>query len=409
MHELQTIVNAFADIRQRGERAALATVIHVIGSAYRRPGAKLLITEAGNTIGSISGGCLERDVAERALKVIATGLPTVIEYDTRGDEDIVWGMGLGCNGVVKIHLESAHEDSSAARALQFTGECLAGRRRGVIATLLHCAPITGSQIKDDGLGQRLIFDEDLNQSGHLSQSFLETQVRTDAGKALLESKPTMHLYETRQGLSEVFFDVILPPRALVIFGAEHDALPVLKLAQSLGWHAIVVDTKARSVTAERFGQADRVLLCRPEEFAGQVPLTSTTAVVVMTHNYLHDVELMKVLLPSPVCYLGILGPRQRTMKLLAEVRAASRKPPTFNLGRLHSPIGLDIGAETPEEIALSILSEIQAACAGQSAGFLRDRPTAIHQDSPRKAAIGASGLMTSGRRDFAAESTCHLS
>jgi hypothetical protein len=139
MHELHSIVDAYARTRARGERAALATVVNVIGSAYRRPGVKMLITEAGNTFGSVSGGCLERDVAERAAQVMASGQPTIVEYDTRGDEDVVWGMGLGCNGVVQILLESLHEGSGGVRALQFVGDCLHARNSGVIATVVQSA------------------------------------------------------------------------------------------------------------------------------------------------------------------------------------------------------------------------------------------------------------------------------
>src|ERR1700759_2575184 len=119
MHELQSVVDAYRQARERGERAALATVVNVIGSAYRRPGARMLITESGQTAGSISGGCLERDVAERAAQVMATGILRIVEYDTRGEDDIVWGLGLGCNGVVQVFVESLHSGSHGAQALEF--------------------------------------------------------------------------------------------------------------------------------------------------------------------------------------------------------------------------------------------------------------------------------------------------
>jgi xanthine/CO dehydrogenase XdhC/CoxF family maturation factor len=174
--------------------------------------------------------------------------------------------------------------------------------------------------------------------------------------------------------------VIEPPRPLVIFGAEQDTLSLVRLAHTLGWHATVVDTRARSATTERFKEADAVMLCRAEDVAEHVSLTSDTAVVVMTHNYLHDVELLRTLLPITLSYLGILGPKERTTKLLEELRAQGRVFADSQLARLHSPIGIDIGAETPAEIALAIIAEIKAACASRRGGFLRDRNAPIHDD-----------------------------
>jgi xanthine/CO dehydrogenase XdhC/CoxF family maturation factor len=410
MHELQAIVDAYATARARGERAALATVISVLGSAYRRPGAKMLITETGRAAGSISGGCLERDVMERAAQVMDSGLPRIVEYDTRGDEDLVWGMGLGCNGVVRVIIESLHEASSGARALQFIADCLRMRKSGVIATVLQPAQSAINKRNGITLGQevdRLLFDHRLSCDGHSSNAMLDAPIREGAKAAFADSKTIMRGYETVEGQREVFFDIITPPRSLVIFGAEHDALPVVRMARSVGWHTTVVDTKARRATAERFGEADEVLLCRAESVAGQVPFSPNTAAVVMTHNYPDDMELMMVLLKSPVCYLGILGPKQRTMKLLADVGAAGSKNTTFNLARLHSPIGLDIGAETPEEIALAIISEIQATCAGRGAGLLRDRQTAIHNDGVAKAAAAAASINhRSSARERAAKVAC---
>jgi xanthine/CO dehydrogenase XdhC/CoxF family maturation factor len=367
----------------------------------------MLITETGHTAGSISGGCLEHDVMERAAQVMDSGLPRIVEYDTRGDEDLVWGMGLGCNGVVRVMIESLHEASSGARALEFIADCLRRRKSGVIAMVLQPAQTAGNNRNGITLGrdvERLLFDHRLSRDGQSSNAMLDARIREGARAAFAEKKTTMRDYETAEGQREIFFDVITPPRSLVIFGAEHDALPVVRTARSVGWHTTVVDTKARRATTERFAEADEVLLCRADSFAGQVPLSPNTAAIVMTHNYLDDVELLKVLLKSPVCYLGILGPKQRTLKLLAEVRAAGGKNTTFNLDRLHSPVGLDIGAETPEEIGLAIISEIQATCAGRDAGFLRDRQTAIHNDGAAKAAAPINHR--SSARERAAKVAC---
>ncbi len=385
MNELQAIVDAYAEACARGERAALATVVNVIGSAYRRPGARMLITESGRTAGSISGGCLERDAVERAAQVMASGTARVVGYDTRGDEDVVWGLGLGCNGVVEVLLESLHEGSCGALALQFIGDCLRARKSGVLATVIR-APQTANDAslehRIEKPGERLMLDEHelslSDQSG--SSGKLVACVREGAREALMNRRPVMRTYEVSRGGTEIFFDVIRRPRSLIIFGAEHDAVPVVRLARALGWHVTIVDTRARGATRDRFPEADAVVPCRAEDVASRITLTQDTAAVVMTHNYLDDVELLRALLPSPVSYLGILGPRQRTEKLLKGVGTEDFGLAGSHPARLHSPVGIDIGAETPEEIALAVIAEIKAVWSGRQAGFLRDGNAPIHDD-----------------------------
>jgi xanthine dehydrogenase accessory factor len=399
MNELQAIVNAFADACTRGERAAMATIVSVEGSAYRRPGARMLMTESGRTTGAISGGCLERDVSERAAQVMKTRVAQIIEYDTRRSEDIVWGLGLGCHGVVRILLESLHEGSDGERALSFIKDCLQARKSGLLATVI-AGKVNAEGCEDNAVavGARVLLDAELSILGPtLADAMLASRIREDALEILACKRAATRSYEAGQGRMEVFFDLITPPRPLVIFGAEHDAVPLLHLARTLGWRVTVVDTRARDATRERFAEADEVLLCRAEEIAARVSLMEDTAAVVMTHNYLVDVELLRALLPSPVCYLGILGPKQRTSKLLEEIGCDAYGLTGSHLARLHSPIGMDLGAETPEEIALSIISEIKAVCAARGGGFLRDRAAPIHDEhesvperGPEQTAIKAS-------------------
>lgn len=388
MNELQRIVEADELARARGIRAALATVVSVEGSAYRQPGARMLITETGETCGAISGGCLERDVTERAARVIKECSAPVIEYDTRGDEDIVWGLGLGCNGVVRVLLESLHEGSAGAYALQFIADRLRERRSGVIATLItKLVDNESAEVSGKPVGQRLMFDEGLNVCGPSPfDEELANRLRDAALDVLAGKKALTRLFETDEGQAEIFFDLVSPPRPLLIFGAEQDALPLVRQASLLGWHTTIVDTRARLVSKERFKEADEVLLCRAMEVAARVSLTEETAAVVMTHNYLDDVELLGALLPSPVCYLGILGPRARTLRLLEELKA-NDAPFNAQSVRLHSPVGLDLGAETPEEIALAIAAEIKAACSGRAAGYLRDRAAPIHDERAAEPAL----------------------
>lgn len=387
MNELQKVFEAYTRGRAGGLRMALATVVGVEGSAYRRPGAHMLITETGETAGTISGGCLERDAAERAASVTESCSARIVEYDTRGDEDIVWGLGLGCNGVVRVLLESLHEGGACARALEFIGERLRARERGVTATVVArnlWLPEGSGPLPE--VGERLLLDCEGNvRGGQFADATLSGLVKADAALAFARGSAATHTYETASGRVEVFYDIIAPPRPLVIFGAEHDALPLVRQAQAVGWRVTVVDTRARPASRERFAEADEVLLCRAEDAAARVTLTEETVAVVMTHNYLDDVELLRVLLPSPASYLGILGPRARTSKLLEELGEER-----VGLGRLHGPVGMDIGAETPEEIALAIVAEIKAVSAARGGGFLRDRPTPIHEGRAAERAASSS-------------------
>jgi xanthine dehydrogenase accessory factor len=381
MNELRAIVDAYCEARARGERAALATVVGVEGSAYRRPGARMLITEGGQTTGTVSGGCLERDAVERAARVLETGAARVVVYDTRGGEDIVWGLGLGCNGVVRVLLESLHEGSDGERTLRFAADCLSSRKRGVVATVVGHTGAPDGAFGGFRIGERLFLEDDGLNLYEREQAFGEffERILTDARKVLAEGRALVRHYGAGEEV-DIFFDVIEPPRPLLVFGAEQDALPLVRLARTLGWHTTLVDTRARAATPERFAEADAVLLCRAEEVAARLQLTPGAAAVVMTHNYLHDIELLRALLPAPLSYVGVLGPKERTRKLLEELRAQGEAFHGSRLAHLHSPVGVDIGAETPEEIALSVVAEIRAVFAGRRAGFLRDRDAPIHDD-----------------------------
>jgi xanthine dehydrogenase accessory factor len=345
--------------------SSLATVVSIEGSSYRRPGARMLITESGETTGVLSGGCLERDVAERALKVMETGQGVVVRYDTTNEDDIVWGLGLGCEGVVDILIEPAATEDVRG-LMRLLDECSDSNRCGAVATVFH---VEGNV--DVKLGARALLYPDGTVDGQLMFESIFEDLR-DATSSMVKR------YETFGGYVDVFLEVIEPRPRLVIFGAGYDALPVVDLANSIGWHTTVVDTNARVSSRDRFSKADVVLLCRPEDVMEQVRLTERTAVVTMTHNYLHDLELMRNLLPVSLRYLGCLGPKRRTERLLLEVAGGDERLASAYLQQLQAPIGLDIGAETAEEIALAIVGEIKAVLSERRGGQLRDRKGTIH-------------------------------
>jgi xanthine dehydrogenase accessory factor len=370
MSELHSIVSTF----RRVQKGALATVVSVEGSSYRRPGARMLIAENGETTGVLSGGCLERDVCERAQKVMRTGQPEVVRYDTTNKDDIVWGLGLGCNGIVHVLIEPATNERVAG-VMQLLAECSEVDASGAIATVFHVDGDVETKIGANAL---------LYPDGTVDGDFTTQSIFDDLREATSSS---VKRYEVAGGYIDVFLEVIHPRVRLVVFGAGPDALPIVNLANILSWHTTVVDTSARVSSLERFDNADAVLLCRPEEVMAQLSISERTIVVVMTHNYLHDVELLRHLLPLPFRYLGCLGPKRRTERLLEEVSGGDNRMAAAYLRRLHAPVGLDIGAETAEEIALSIVCEIKAVLSQRTGAQLREREGSIHGWSSTATAI----------------------
>ncbi|MCL1465609.1 XdhC family protein [Argonema galeatum] len=370
MNELQAIIDAFADIQRNHKNAVLATVVKVKGSAYRRPGARMLITEDGYRVGAISGGCLEDDVCDRAKEVIATGIPTVVTYDTTSDEDIFWGLGMGCNGIIQVLIEPLQSQFNIEQ-LAFLSCCLHLRQRGVMATVFQ------SNITKITSG---IF---LNESGTLinqvEDAKLAKNIIENAREALKHGRTSqIKSYQWENTEAEVLIEVIHPPVSLVVFGAGDDAIPVVRLAKELGWDVTIIDRRAAYATSARFQEADAIVICHPEEVRSHLTLDCHTAAVVMTHNYLCDRDILQTLIPSPLPYIGILGARNRTKKLLQDLQQIGFVLDSEQLNRLYAPVGLDLGAETPLEIALAIIAEIKAVMAERSGGFLRNRKAPIH-------------------------------
>ena len=206
----------------------------------------------------------------------------------------------------------------------------------------------------------------------------------DAQDVLAENRSRNAVYPLSNvssggGEAHVFLEVIAPPLPLVIFGAGHDAVPLIRLAkEQMGWNVTLVDHRAAWATPQRFPWADSIIVCSPQEVARRVPLTPNAAALVMTHQFPCDVALIRELLPSPAGYIGLLGPRRRTERLLSELAGEGFVVTEEQRTRLHGPVGLDIGADSPEQIALSIVAEIQAVTAGRGGGQLREQSGAIH-------------------------------
>lgn len=351
-----------------GEKAILATVVDVVGSGYRRPGARMLIDGNGFGIGTVSGGCLEADVLQRAKKVLRTGAPTVITYDTTKDENSLFGLGMGCRGIVRILLEPVESADFLFRVFQ---ACYENRRRQLIATLI-------STDSDLSIGGRVFFDKieqfdfvnfptDLNFHNDLLNDC--TQFFYENGSFRLKN------YKAENRNFEFFFENINPPLNLLIFGAGFDALPLVRFAAELGWHVSVLDHRPAYAASERFPEAGEIIVSNTEDLSDHFFYDETAVAVVMTHNYDRDREILRRLLRSNFRYIGALGPKKRTEKILAEIGEYFTEA---QLAKLHAPVGLDIGAITPEAIALAIVAEIQAVLSGRDGGFLRNRIGSIY-------------------------------
>jgi xanthine/CO dehydrogenase XdhC/CoxF family maturation factor/CTP:molybdopterin cytidylyltransferase MocA len=387
MHELQNLLVNAEMIAREGKRAALATVVNVRGSAYRRPGARMLIFDEGRrTVGAISGGCLERDVCERARDVIASGKATLVTYDTSASDDIVWGLGLGCDGAVEVLIEP-FDGAGAQFALEVLRECLTDRKPFALATVFRAdensALQAGARLAVNANGEEFV--EAKAETYTPSEIIEDLRGALSNGHSFSTNKPSVKSYETAYGKFEALLEIIEPPPRIVIFGAGFDAQPLVRLARIVGMSAVVVDTQARALSRERFGEADDVLLVRPEEFNDDKNLRDAiderAAVVIMSHNYTHDRDCLRAICQMeklPRC-IGVMGPKRRTNRMLDELKESGIALREEFLRRLHAPIGLDLGAETPEEIALSIIAEAQAALKNHAGGFLRAKQSGIHQ------------------------------
>lgn len=328
MSERGDILDAIDAARAHGEPVALATIIATSGSTYRHAGARLLIPAEGEPIGNISGGCLEDDVARIGRDVMRDGVPQLAAFDLTADDDAVWGYGMGCNGSFEVFIEPTDGAIETAAALR-------QHDTGCLVTVLT-GPDAGSH-----------------------------QFETDADHG---DSPRI----VEESGERVFHEPIQPAMRLIACGAGHDAIPLVRQAAELGWRVTVADARRSLLTAERFPDATDFCDADPEQAANATSPDPRTAVVLMSHNYLRDIAYLRSFLGSGWAYLGVLGPRGRTVQMLGELGEAAA------IERLHAPAGLDIGAEGPEEVARSIVAEILAVTRGRSGASLRDRPGPIH-------------------------------
>lgn len=331
MVELQNILELWETARRRGETCVLATVVKTQGSSYRLPGARLLLTSDGRRAGSISGGCLEEDLVKRAWWLTENG-PVVRRYDTTPDGEISVEYGLGCNGVIHVLLERITPERCPI--LDLLRAVRATRQPASVTHVLAPPAAVGTRFE---------------------------------GQTLPQSGPS----------AELFVETLVPPVQLLLCGAGDDAIPLHRLAQFLGWQVFLYDGRAHYARAERFPGALQVSVRQPG-LAPVYPVDPWTVGVIMTHSYSQDLAFLTELARLDLAYLGILGPQKRTHQLLqdAGLPAGDSRP------NLHAPMGLDIGADGPEQVSLAAVAEIQASLNRREGGQLRVRTGSIHASGP---------------------------
>ncbi len=349
-------------------RAALLTVVRVEGSSYRRTGARMLVQENGQWTGGISGGCLEGDALRRAQQAIARERPSLVTYDTTQEDGHEIGVGLGCNGIIDVLITplAAHDAQNAVQLLQNSLE--AKRQTTVLLTVMQ----TGTSTLPLGAVYRYTDAATLAQQ--LDWPWLAERIHNDVETRLHLGKSKPITYATEQGDLTVFVEILKPPMQLLLYGGNYDVYPLVHMAKELGWR-VEVRTNPQKVRKSLFATADAVI----DHRTGPLPAVDAyTAAILMSHDYATDLRHLQEVLATDIAYIGILGPRQRSDKMLAELAAAGYEGMADLHTRLYAPTGLDIGALTPEEIALAMLAEIRAVFSGRAGGSLRDREGPIH-------------------------------
>lgn len=370
MKEIKDILRAFDEAQKQGKLTALATVVHVDGSSYRRPGARMLITEDGQLTGSISGGCLEGDALRKALLVMTQKKSMLVTYDTNDEDDAKLGMWLGCNGIIQVLIEPI-DFSKKDNPIQLLRNLFYKRQKNVLITLFSL-----KEKRDAQYGTCLLMSEEGNFNG--DTPVLKDVLTIDARSVLLNNKSAYKNYISENQDFTAFIELINPTVSLIIIGAGNDVIPLVDMADILGWETTVIDGRANYAKRERFVSACQVLVSKPENVLEQIVIDEQTVFVLMTHNYNYDMAMLGLLLEKDVVYAGMLGPHKKLERMLEELKEEGVDLTAKQLSIIHSPVGLDIGAETSEEIALSILAEIKAVFAGKLGQSLRNNKEVIH-------------------------------
>ena len=374
MKEINDIISAYQKALAEGIRMALATVVKVEGSSYRQPGARMLITEDGRLTGAISGGCLEGDALKKALLAIHQQRNKLITYDTSADSNTEFGVQLGCNGIVHIlfeYIDPTYPNNPVALLEQLKDR----RQESVIVTLFSL------HRNRQQLGMVLIADGDMESNVPYNGEHKEELLQY-ARSAIARRQSFLAILGQGEDQQDVLLEFRPPSIALHIIGAGNDAKPLVEMADILGWETTVIDGRATHAVPHRFPKAKEVIPATPEQAIARTHVDPFTVFVLMTHNYRYDLELLRYLITTETPYIGSLGPKTKLLRMLDELAAEGYTVTEDQKARIFGPVGLHIGAETSEEIALSIISEIKSVLSYTSGGSLKFLPAKIHPETP---------------------------
>jgi xanthine/CO dehydrogenase XdhC/CoxF family maturation factor len=366
MKEIRSIIKAYESIDFHTTKAALATVVRVEGSSYRRTGARMLILDNGNFLGGISGGCLEGDTLRRAQKAIFQNKPSIITYDTTQDDGHQIGVGLGCNGIIDVMITplDASDQSNPVRLLSAICNTRIPR---VLVSIINC------NIDSGLLGKAVLYEPGEQSNLSFPVKEIAASLDKDIEQALAEQESKTVEYTTQASNVKVFIEVLKPAIKLVVFGGNYDIYALINVANELGWNVTVVTNKAKA-------QKSLFAIAEVLDNKGEITpaVDNYTAVMLMSHDYKTDLNNLQKVLLTDASYIGLLGPRKRSKKILHELAGLGIIVDDQDLERIYGPCGLDIGATTPEEIALSIVAEIRAHFAGRQGMSLRLRKGTIY-------------------------------
>jgi len=373
MRELDAIISKYELLKDQEVECVLATVVHVEGSSYRRAGARMLIDEFGNITGAISGGCLEGDALRKALHALHQQKNKLVTYDTSDEDDAVIGAQLGCNGIIQVLFEPLnYEDELNPCELLKTVIIQKNPIAIVVQFILN-------KLKNQA-GTQLIISENSKAIGVKPEKELFDQILEQARLTLKDNKPHFAEYLIGEERQHIFIQNYQPPVKLIIVGAGNDAQILAQQADLLGWDVVVTDGRPTHANKERFTGSCQIIVSKPEQTLKNIEIDNRSYFVLMSHNFNYDLAVLKLLLAQKMIpYIGILGPLKKYQMMLNELEEEGFNFEQEYLKKIYAPVGLEIGAETPAEIGLSILAEIQSVLTGRNARSLREKSSPIHE------------------------------
>ncbi|MFO8145786.1 MAG: XdhC family protein [Gillisia sp.] len=373
MRELDTIISKYEHLKEQDLQCVLATVVHVGGSSYRRAGARMLVDEFGNITGAISGGCLEGDAMRKALHALHQQKNKLVTYDTSDEDDAVIGAQLGCNGIIQVLFEPlTYED-------EFNPCELLKKAINQKKSLAFVVQFNLNKSKDQP-GTKLVIPETSEVFGGKPEEELFNPILEQARLTMKNNRPHFAEYLIGEETQHIFIQNYHPPVKLILVGAGNDAQILAQQADLLGWDVVVTDGRPTHANKGRFTSSCQIIVSKPEQTLENIEIDHRSCFVLMSHNYNYDLAVLKLLLAEKMIpYIGILGPLKKYQRMLTDLEEEGFYLKKKDMYNIYAPVGLEIGAETPAEIGLSILAEIQSVLTGKNARSLREKSSPIHE------------------------------